>query len=594
MTYSAPVGEMLFAMEELCNLDAVSKLPGYEESTPDTVRMILDEAGRFASEVLSPINGKGDDQGASWKSGKVTTPDDWPAAYTNLIQNGWNCPSADIEYGGMGLPMLVNACIQEMFHGANMAFQLCPMLTQGAVEALSEYACEGIKRVYLPKLVSGEWAGTMNITESQAGSDLAAIRTTATPNEDHYLIRGQKIFITYGDHDLAENIIHLVLARLPDAPTGVKGLSLFLVPKYTVDAEGSICDRNDITCVSIEHKLGIHASPTCTISFGDQDGAIGYLIGEENYGLQHMFAMMNNARLSVGIQAIGVGEHAFQDAVAYAIERRQGGGRQIIEHADVKRMLGEMRARTDAVRILALRAAAALDFAHRSEDPDIRARFQRRVDLLIPVVKGYSSEQAIGITSMGLQVHGGMGYIEETGVAQHFRDARITTIYEGTTGIQALDLIDRKLLVDQGLGFAELIEDMKKTLEQIVPSQDYGVDPTVLAGSLAEAIDTLESITAWHLENQQTNQQLCRAGASKTLDAFGLCLGAWALVDSAIGSAKCLVSATKKGSHISRIKTAEFFCKQIFPQSGAVLRAILSGAEETSRLSLSDFKRHRS
>ncbi|MDO5706451.1 MAG: acyl-CoA dehydrogenase family protein, partial [Paracoccus sp. (in: a-proteobacteria)] len=359
---------------------------------------------------------------------------------------GWNSPSADPEHGGMGLPQLVNACIQEMFQGANMSFQLCPMLTQGAIEAIEGYADDHLKETYLPKLVSGEWSGTMNLTEPQAGSDLAAVRSKAEPEGDHYRVSGQKIFITYGDHDLAENIIHLVLARLPDAPAGVKGISLFVVPKFLVNDDGSLGEANDVRCVSIEHKLGIHASPTCTLSFGDSGGAVGYLVGELNRGLEYMFAMMNNARLNVGIQGIGVAEHATQLAIAYAFERKQGKPASgdvdtIVGHADVRRMLAVMRSRTDAARVLAYRAARSLDFANRSEDESLRASHQRRVDLLIPIVKAWATEASIDTTSLGVQVHGGMGYVEETGAAQHFRDARITTIYEGTTGIQSLDLV---------------------------------------------------------------------------------------------------------------------------------------------------------
>ncbi|MGB0905769.1 MAG: acyl-CoA dehydrogenase family protein, partial [Mangrovicoccus sp.] len=346
-------------------------------------------------------------------------------------------------------PQVVNACIQEMFQGANMAFQLCPMLTQGAVEALEAYASDELKETYLEKMVTGEWTGTMNLTEPQAGSDLGALRSKAVPEGDHYLISGQKIFITYGEHDMTENIIHLVLARLPDAPEGVRGISLFVVPKFMVGADGSLGARNDVRCVSVEHKLGIHASPTCTMSFGDNGGAVGYLVGEPHKGLPYMFAMMNNARLNVGIQGIGVAEQAFQTAMAYACERKQM-GKAIIEHADVRRMLASMRSRVEAARALAVTAALSLDYAGKHPDADIKARHQRRVDLLIPVVKGWSTEMAVDVASLGVQVHGGMGYVEETGAAQFLRDARITTIYEGTTGIQALDLVGRKILRDEG------------------------------------------------------------------------------------------------------------------------------------------------
>ncbi|WP_372605306.1 acyl-CoA dehydrogenase family protein, partial [Actibacterium sp.] len=357
MTYTAPLEDMLFVLEDLCGLEEVSKLPGLEDATPDMVAAILEEAGKFAGQVLAPLNVVGDTKGLKFEDGAVTTPEGWSEAYQGIVEMGWNSPTADPEHGGMGLPAVVNACIQEMFNGANTAFQLCPMLTQGAIEAIEGYASDELKETYLPKLVTGEWTGTMNLTEPQAGSDLAAIRSKAVPEGDHYRVSGQKIFITYGEHDMVENIIHLVLARLPDAPEGVKGISLFVVPKFMVNADGSLGDRNDVRCVSIEHKLGIHGSPTCTLAFGDTGGAIGYLVGEANKGLQYMFAMMNSARLGVGLQGIGIAEHATQHATAYAMERKQGGTPPesgidtIMGHPDIRRMLGLMKSRTEAARV---------------------------------------------------------------------------------------------------------------------------------------------------------------------------------------------------------------------------------------------------
>jgi len=393
MTYSARLEEMQFILEDLCGLEDIATLPGLEDATPDMVAAILEEAAKFAGQVLSPLNATGDQEGLGFDDGAVTTPKGWSEAYGQIVEMGWNSSTAAPGHGGMGLPQVVNACIQEMFQGANASFQLCPMLTQGAIEAIEGYASDELKETYLPKLVTGEWTGTMNLTKPQAGSDLAAIRSKAEPKDDHFLVSGQKIFITYGEHDMAENIIHLVLARLPDAPEGVKGISLFVVPKFLVNADGSLGARNDVRCVSIEHKLGIHASLTCTLAFGDNGGAVGYLVGAPNKGLQYMFAMMNNARLNVGLQGIGIAEHATQHAISYAMERTQGGTPEgaaptIMGHPDVRRMLGLMTSRTQAARILAYRAARSLDYAQRATDADIRAYHQRRVDLLIPVAKG--------------------------------------------------------------------------------------------------------------------------------------------------------------------------------------------------------------
>lgn len=593
MAYEAPLKELQFVIKELCELDRISQLPGFEDASADTVDIILEEAGKFASEKLSAINKIGDTQGAVWENGHVSTPPEWRKTYNELIEAGWNSPTANPEHGGMGLPKLVNMCIQEMFQGANMAFQLCPLLTQGAIEALEAYASDELKETYLANLVTGKWTGTMNLTEPQAGSDLAAIGSTATPHGDHFRIRGQKIFITYGDHDMTENIIHLVLARLPDAPEGVKGISLFVVPKFLLNDDGSIGNRNDVNCVSIEHKLGIHGSPTCTLAFGDNDGAIGYLIGEEHCGLRYMFTMMNDARLSVGVQSIGVGEHAYQDAMRFAQERRQGGTNNIIEYPDIRRMLGEMRARTDAARILALRTAAALDFAKCSDDPKVRARYQRRADLFIPIVKAFSTEQACKITSLGIQVFGGMGYIEETGVAQHFRDVRITPIYEGTTGIQALDLIGRKLVMDKGFAVNELIRDMKTSLMSIDRSLGHNLNWAAMCTMLEEAIELLETVTAWHIDKAASNPEISHAAAVKTLELFGLSMGAWAMFDAAVATAKQLNLTNDMEFLMPKLKISEFYCHQIFPQAAAAMRTISAGSDSILALSPNDLSKSR-
>src|SRR5271166_4894893 len=435
-TYLAPMRDMTFVINELADLQGVISLPGHQDMTPDLVAAVLDQAATFANEVLAPINSTGDQQGASWSKDGVAAAEGFGAAYRSFIDNGWSALSGDPEYGGQGLPGLVAAATTEMWNAANLSFALCPMLTAGAMEAIKAHASEALKQIYLPLLISGAWTGTMNLTEPQAGSDLAAVRTRAVPEGDHYRIFGQKIFITWGDHDMTDNVVHLVLARLPDAPEGTRGISLFVAPKFLVAPDGSLGARNDLLCVSIEHKLGIHASPTAIMSYGDKEGAIAYLVGEPNHGLEYMFTMMNHARLNVGLEGVAVAEAAYQKAVAYARTRVQGkpiGGSErasIIHHPDVRRMLMDMKARTEAMRALAYVTAACMDRARHHPDPDERRRNQGRVEFLTPVVKGWSTETSINIASTGIQVHGGMGYVEETGAAQYLRDARITTIYE--------------------------------------------------------------------------------------------------------------------------------------------------------------------
>src|SRR5581483_11925676 len=433
-TYTAPLRDMKLVLRELAGLEQLAKLPGSEEASPDTVDAILEEAAKFATGVLDPINYSGDQEGSTWAEGAVRTPKGFREAYRQFCEGGWNALPFESEWGGQGLPRLVSTPVQEMWKSANLSFSLCPLLTQGAIEAL--------KRRYLPKMVEGRWTGTMNLTEPQAGSDLSLVRTRAERQSDHYLISGQKIFITYGEHDLAENIVHLVLARTPDAPEGVKGISLFVVPKFIPGQDGGAGKRNSAKCASIEHKLGIHASPTAVMVY---DRAVGYLVGEEHRGLEYMFIMMNAARFAVGLEGVAIAERAFQRALAFAKERIQGrdlvqGGKPvpIIRHPDVRRMLMLMKSQTEAMRALAYTTAAAMDYARKHPDAEARKRHQAFVDLMIPVVKGWSTETGIEIASLGVQVHGGMGFVEETGAAQYLRDARITTIYEGTTGIQAM------------------------------------------------------------------------------------------------------------------------------------------------------------
>jgi len=455
--YRAPLADMRFVLDEVVGLGEIAQLPGYEEASPDLVDAVLAEAGKVAAEVVGPLNRVGDTQGAVLENGVVRTPEGFKSAYRTFVDGGWNGLACDPAYGGQGLPFVLSTAVTEIWDAANTAFALCPMLTQGAVEAIRAHATRALKDAYLPKLVSGEWTGTMNLTEPQAGTDVGALRTRAVPEGDHYRITGTKIFITYGDHDYTDNIIHLVLARLPDALPGVKGISLFLVPKVLVNADGSLGAGNDVRCVSLEHKLGIHASPTCVLSFGDDGGALGYLVGEENKGMACMFTMMNAARLNVGLLGLGTAERAYQQAADYARERVQsrdlaGGAAPvtIIHHPDVRRMLMTMKAHIEAMRALSYTMAGAIDRARRSPDEAARRQAQAEVDILTPVVKAWCTDVGCALTSIGIQIHGGMGFIEETGAAQHYRDGRIHPIYEGTNGIQALDLMGRKLLRDGG------------------------------------------------------------------------------------------------------------------------------------------------
>ncbi len=538
MSYSAPVKDMRFVLEQVSGLDDVNKLPGYEDATTDIVAAVLEEAGKFAGEVLAPLNWAGDQEGAKWSEDGVTTPAGWKEAYQQFSEAGWNSLAFDTDFGGQGMPGLLSAAVQEMWHSSNMAFGLCPLLTQGAVHAINSHASDALKDAYLEKMISGEWTGTMNLTEPQAGSDLAAVRSRAEPNGDHYLISGQKIFITYGDHDLTENTIHLVLARTPDAPAGVKGISLFVCPKFLLNADGTPGERNDARCVSIEHKLGIHASPTCVMSFGDNGGAVGYLVGEENRGLMYMFTMMNEARLAVGIEGYAMGEMAYQRASAFAKDRKQGPvllgsgneGEGIINHPDVRRNLMTMRSQVEAARVMAYDCAAAFDFASKHTDDDVRARFDRRGALLTPIVKGWSTEVGVDICSLGMQVHGGMGFIEETGAAQYLRDVRITPIYEGTTGIQANDLVGRKTQYDGGQGIEELLADMRDTQAALADSGDEHCK--YAAPVLGRHIDMIAGASRQILSEE--NPVLNAAIANDYLMMMGYATGCWAMARSVL------------------------------------------------------------
>jgi len=578
--YRAPVRELRFVLEALCDLDELATRPGFEEATPDMVAAVLEEAGKFAGEVLGPLNESGDRQGARLVDGKVELAEGFAEAYGQFVINGWPSLDGPTEFGGQGMPKAVGTAVNECWHAANMAFALGPMLTNGATDAVESHASDALKALYLEKMVSGEWSGTMNLTESQAGSDLSAVRAKALPEGEHYRITGQKIFITWGEHEAAENIIHLVLARLPDAPEGTRGISLFLVPKYVADVDGSLGERNDVRAVSLEHKLGIHASPTCVMSFGDGDGAIGYLVGEENRGLACMFTMMNAARLGVGLQGVAIGDRAYQAAVDYAKERVQGGspghaGRvAIIEHADVRRMLLTMRALVEAGRALALTAVAALDRAATASSEEERKAQQSRVDLLTPIVKAWATENGQEVASLGVQVHGGMGYIEETGAAQHLRDARITTIYEGTTGIQALDLVGRKTLRDGGAATRVLLGEMRALQTEV--AADAGTQE--LAAALGTSIDRAEAGLAWLLEHGG-DPAVPNAVAVPYLQLMGTVCGAWMMVKAALAAGRALAAGDEDAAfYRAKGVTARFYLDHVAPRAAAHLETLQAGA----------------
>jgi 3-(methylthio)propanoyl-CoA dehydrogenase len=594
-TYSAPVNDMLFAIQELADLEAVASLPGCEEATPDLVNSVLEEAAKFANGVWAPLNRVGDVEGAKWSDGQVAMPDGFHDAYRQFVEAGWNGLRFDAEYGGQGLPKLIDAAVMEMWNGANLGFSLVSLLTQGAIEAILLRGTEEQKQIYLPRMVIGEWTGTMNLTEAQAGSDLALLRTSAVREGDHYRIRGQKIFISFGEHDLTDNIIHLVLARTPDAPEGVKGISLFLVPKFLVNADGSLGERNDVTCVSIEHKLGIHASPTATLAFGDKGGAIGYLLGEENRGLEAMFIMMNEARFAVGMQGLAIAERAYQQALAWAKERVQGreaanGGRAvaIIRHPDVRRMLMSMKSRIEAMRALAYVVAGMLDIARRHSDEATRSRVQAAVDVLIPVVKGWSTESAIDIASIGLQVHGGMGYVEETGAAQHLRDARITAIYEGTTGIQAIDLIGRKILRDDGRAMRALIVDIERAAESLDggPSDDL----TAIRRRLQAAIAALSEAVDWIRSTGRNDINSALAGTTPFLHLLGIVCGGWQMARAAlIAHNKIAAGENDPAFYRAKLATARFYADHFLTQAAGLSDTAMHGSAGVMALAEEQF-----
>ena len=579
--YVAPLKDIRFVLNELAGLGEVAKLPGCEDASPETVDAILEEAAKFASEVLDPINYSGDQEGSVWQDGKVTTPKGFKDAYQRYAEGGWPALPFEAAQGGQGLPKLVATAVEEMITSANMSFSLCPLLTQGAVHALELAGSDALKKAYLEKMVSGRWTGTMNLTEPQAGSDLALVRTKAVPQGDHYLISGQKIFITYGEHDLAENIVHLVLARTPDAPEGVKGISLFVVPKFLPKADGAPGERNSATCASIEHKLGIHASPTAVMVF---ENAKGYLVGEVNRGLSYMFIMMNAARFGVGLQGVSIAERAFQRALAYAKERLQGkdlvqGGKTvpIIRHPDVRRMLMLMKSQTEAARALAYVVAAAMDTAARTQDKEEMKQLQAFVDLMIPVVKGWSTEMGIEVASLGVQVHGGMGFIEETGAAQHLRDARIATIYEGTTGIQAGDLLGRKIAREGGVTVKGWLTVLTGLDQALAKSGD--ADIQIVRERLAAGAQAVSDCVDYVLAAAGKDPNAAFAGAVPFLMLMGIVAGGWQMARAALIAERKLQKKDGDAAFLAtKIKTARFFADHVLAQAPGLAVAVTQGA----------------
>jgi alkylation response protein AidB-like acyl-CoA dehydrogenase len=581
MTYEAPVEDILFALKSAADLPQLMESGVYDGLDEDTLRAIIEEAGKFGAEVLDPLNQSGDTAGSTLKDGIVTTPQGWQAAYAQFCEGGWNALTGPEAQGGQDLPEIVSGATSEIWNAANLSFGLCPLLTMGAIDALKAHGSKELIETYLPKMISGEWSGTMNLTEPHAGSDVGALRTKAEPQGDGtYRIFGTKTFITYGDHDLTENIVHMVLARLPDAPEGTRGISLFLVPKYLVNADGSLGDRNDVVTANVEHKLGIHGSPTCTLKYGEADGAIGYLVGEENRGLNVMFIMMNAARLSVGLQGVAIADRATQRAVEYANERTQGRGPKakrgemspIIEHADIRRTILTMKSMTQAARMICLVTARELDIAERAKSKEERQQGEMRAALLTPVAKAFSTDIGVEVASMGVQVHGGMGFMEETGAAQYYRDARILPIYEGTNGIQAIDLVTRKLPIGDGALVSAYLDELNETVDEVKASNQPAFGK--MGERLGEAVQALRDATQWMGEQIQSNPEAALAGATPYLRLFGLAAGGVYLAKGA------LLAARENGGAMSdHVSLARFFAETQVPVAGGLAMSITQGSE---------------
>ena len=597
MSYKAPVKDMLFAMEHLARIDQVAQIPGFEESGLDTAQAVLEECARFNEEVVAPLNVVGDLQPSSWKDGQVRTTAGFKEAFAQYVQGGWQGLQHPVDAGGQGLPKTIGAACVEMLNSANMSFALCPLLTDGAIEALLTAGSDDLKNIYLDKLVAGQWTGTMNLTEPQAGSDLALVRTRAERQGDgSYQVFGTKIFITYGEHDMAENIVHLVLARVAGAPEGVKGISLFVVPKFLVQADGALGARNDVHCVSIEHKLGIKASPTCVLQFGDHGGATGFLVGEENRGLEYMFIMMNAARYAVGVQGVAIAERAYQQAAAFAKERVQSrpvdgsvaGSATIIHHPDVRRMLMTMRAYTQGCRAMALTAAAAFDAAHAHPDAQVRQDNQAFYEFMVPLIKGYSTEMSQEVTSLGVQVHGGMGFIEETGAAQHYRDAKILTIYEGTTAIQANDLVGRKTARDGGQAARGIASQIELTEQALKASGSDAAQ--AFAQRLQAAREDFLAVVAFVAASSKTAPNEVFAGSVPYLMLAGNLVAGWQMGRALLAAEQLLAqSAGDRAFLEAKVTTAHFYATHILVKTSALREEILHGASAVMALPQDSF-----
>ena len=593
MTYRAPIKDMLFAMKELAGIDAVAQLPGFEEAGYETARAVLEECAKLNEAVIAPLNWEGDKNPSSWSDGKVTTTPGFKDAFRQYAEGGWQGLQHPLEFGGQGLPKLIGSACIEINNSANLSFALCPLLTDGAIEALLTAGTPEQQQLWIPKMSSGDWTGTMNLTEPQAGSDLALVRTRAEPQVDgSYKVFGTKSFITYGEHDMAENIVHLVLARVSGAPAGVKGISLFIVPKFLVNADGSLGPRNDVHCVSIEHKLGIKASPTAVLQFGDLGGAAGYLVGEENRGLEYMFIMMNAARYAVGVQGIAVAERAYQKAVGYARERVQSrpvdgstpGSATIIHHPDVQRMLMTMRALTEGCRAMAAVAAAAYDAAHAHPDAETRKQNLAFYEFLVPLHKGFSTEMSLEAASLGIQVHGGMGFIEETGAAQYLRDARILTIYEGTTAIQANDLVGRKTLRDGGRTARAIAQQIEATEAELLKhgSANSGAVATRLAAARRDFLDVVEYVVA----HAKSDPNAVFAGSVPYLMLGGNLVAGWQMARALLVAEQRLAAGEDTGFMSAKIATARFYGDHILSRTSGLRDSIVDGAAGVAEMAL--------
>jgi 3-(methylthio)propanoyl-CoA dehydrogenase len=589
-TYQAPLRDMQFVLRELAGVDEVAKLPGFEEAA-DVWESILEEAGSFATGVLDPLNRVADVEGCTFDNGKVTTPKGFKEAYKKFADAGWIGLPVPDEYGGQGLPQLLLGPTLEMWNAANIGFANGPLLNQGAIEAIELVGSHEQKQKWIPNLVSGKWTGTMNLTEPQAGSDLAQVRTKAVPEGDHYLLTGEKIFITFGEHDMAENIVHLVLARLPDAPEGVKGISLFIVPKILVNDNGSLGEPNDVVCAGIEHKLGINGNPTCTMKFGEKGkGAVGYLVGEANRGLEYMFIMMNAARFSVGVQGYAVADRAYQHSLEYAKERVQMADAatrdktpvRIIQHPDVRRMLMWQKANLEAMRALSYVTAASLDLANKHPDEKVRKEQKAFIELMIPIVKGWCTENGVELCSTALQIFGGAGYIEETGIAQQYRDVRITTIYEGTTGIQALDLVGRKLIRDMGATATKVIKDMEKFAKEA--AADSNADVKAIGEALLKSIATLAEVSQWIGMNAMGDLRKAFACSVPYLKLWGVTAGGWQMARAAKIAAEKIAGGDKDPFYPAKITTAKFYASHVLTQGAWYKRQIIDGAGDVMTL----------